>query len=667
MTVRIPFAIVRGLRLRVCIYARFSTDEQDETSITDQIRLCRKLLESFDIECEIIEYSDSAMSGELRDRPGINQVREAVEARRIDLLICEDSSRVFRNETACFELVETAVDLGVRVICIGDDVDTAEEGWDERLHDAQRHHSRSNYYLRRRLNRKVDSLWEMGAAVVALHPGHTRKPTVPARDGEPAEGPFFDEIDPRWKPVIYGAYERVANHEPVWLVGNWLSEQGLPKRSKNSDPSWTAKDVIALIRRKIYRGVEEFGVTVTVKKHRTGKSTHARNDPKNVRTRPMKHLAIVPDWLWQKANAAIDSRKTRPDPPHGAAHPLSGIPRDSRGPLSTLFVCDVCGGKMHATGRTKGGYRCSCAHGPDCWCKATAERSVTHSKISQAIIGQLEAFGGALESIVREIEKMPTGDKYWQDEEAGLLDQERKLQAKCIRLGDLIDEVDEAAPHTRKPKTLLNKLCRLEYELEQVQATLEEFRARRAATVPVPSQEQIERSIRDSVSTLLQMNRCTRVLLERLVPGKIRAVPYQQFDSAKVVLRAEFSLNLIAAMPEQWIASLNQSSLAALADKLPPISVVVDLFEPSNAPAFAMRVMQLSEQKNDRGKMKTFEEIGKELGISKRSAHLAVELGRKMRAAGITDPYIRLSAPPDVASRWGSRNRPSINKRRSTS
>jgi hypothetical protein len=48
----------------------------------------------------------------------------------------------------------------------------------------------------------------------------------------------------------------------------------------------------------------------------------------------------------------------------------------------------------------------------------------------------------------------------------------------------------------------------------------------------------------------------------------------------------------------------------------------------------------------------TLVEIGHELGISKRQAHLAVAYGRQMRVAGRTDPYIELMEPPVAASRW---------------
>ena len=102
------------------------------------------------------------MSGELVFRPGIDQVRAGVAARRWDLILVEDSGRLFRHETACGELIETAVDNGIRVLAINDDVDTAEEDWEDPLHEAMRHHARSNRYTAKRIKRKLEGLWRRG-------------------------------------------------------------------------------------------------------------------------------------------------------------------------------------------------------------------------------------------------------------------------------------------------------------------------------------------------------------------------------------------------------------------------------------------------------------------------------------------------------------------------
>src|SRR5262245_55836359 len=137
---RIAFRFPVGRRPRIIIYARYSTEEQHPTSIDDQVAFCREVLKANGIEdAEIIVIFDKEASGELASRQGIVRVRELIGCGWADLLICEDSSRLFRHETACGELIETAYDNDIRVIAINDDLDTADEDWD--VHEAASHHA----------------------------------------------------------------------------------------------------------------------------------------------------------------------------------------------------------------------------------------------------------------------------------------------------------------------------------------------------------------------------------------------------------------------------------------------------------------------------------------------------------------------------------------------
>lgn len=169
-----------GRALRGVLYARYSTEEQDASSIDDQFLFCRTHLSHIGLHGTLDEVSDAEMSGERRHRPGIDEIREGILARRWNFLATEDSGRAFRHPTYCLELVELAVDNGIRVICINDDVDTNEQDWPERLYEAQSHHSRANTFTRRRLSRKIAGLWKMGAAVTALRPGMRRRPSRPS-------------------------------------------------------------------------------------------------------------------------------------------------------------------------------------------------------------------------------------------------------------------------------------------------------------------------------------------------------------------------------------------------------------------------------------------------------------------------------------------------------
>jgi hypothetical protein len=82
MRLDVPIVQPAGRLLRILLYARYSTDEQKRSSIDAQFRGCRKMLLAWGIKnAEIQELSDYEMSGELRDRPGIDQVRLGIQNR----------------------------------------------------------------------------------------------------------------------------------------------------------------------------------------------------------------------------------------------------------------------------------------------------------------------------------------------------------------------------------------------------------------------------------------------------------------------------------------------------------------------------------------------------------------------------------------------------------
>lgn len=639
---RVPFSIPNGRALRVLIYARYSTEEQNASSIQDQIAYCRKFLESFATSnAEIEELSDPHMSGELVSRPGINKVREGVERRKWDLILVEDASRLFRHETACGELIETAVDQGIRVIAINDDVDTAEENWEVRLHHAKHHHAQSNRYVSNRVKRRFDTLWRTGAAMGQLWPGYSRRPTRPATQHEPEGGPFFDAIDHNWAPTIKEAFERVARKEPLWHVAGWLTNTGLPKCASSSSKVWTDRNVLALTKRTIYRGVETYKYTVVKKIYRTGKHKQVRNDPSRILTRNMPHLRIVPDSLWYAANDAIAERRLRePDSP-GHEHPLAGIPRDSRGPLAGVFFCGNCGGKMYMEGRAEGGYRCSRASSGGCWVKATAVRKIVHEQISKAVIDQLLA--GVLQVVIDRISYAIRHDQPLQKKKAQLLAEKAEHTAARDRLLDAIEGAKEP------PASLVERLRSREDRLARITAEVEDLEIQHLAPSNLPNAEEITGRVREIEAKLLDMDPEAGILLRRFVP-RIIAVPYEQFGSQKVVLRARFQVHLARLLPEQLFAFLNGDSNLAT-QEIQPRELEVDLFDPSTGPKYFRQVLDLQE------KGMTLPEIGRELGIGKRRAHIASDYGKRLCEANLAEPFRELTEAPAAASRWRTRSK----------
>jgi DNA invertase Pin-like site-specific DNA recombinase len=84
--------------MRAAIYARFSTDLQDERSIADQVGLCRDYAKHHDYTVVKV-YDDASASGaSIHGRPGIQQLLADAERRAFEILLTETMSRISRDE-----------------------------------------------------------------------------------------------------------------------------------------------------------------------------------------------------------------------------------------------------------------------------------------------------------------------------------------------------------------------------------------------------------------------------------------------------------------------------------------------------------------------------------------------------------------------------------------
>jgi site-specific DNA recombinase len=108
-------------QLRCAIYARFSSDRQSPTSITDQVRKCREhATKNGWLVLDEHLYSDEAISGASTDRAA------AVAGPSIpfDGILIDDSSRLTRRLADALNLFERLTFAGIRIVAVSQGVDS---------------------------------------------------------------------------------------------------------------------------------------------------------------------------------------------------------------------------------------------------------------------------------------------------------------------------------------------------------------------------------------------------------------------------------------------------------------------------------------------------------------------------------------------------------------
>lgn len=109
---------------RAACYARFSTEMQSVNSIKDQLRVCGRLAAQHGFAV-VADFSDAAISGGTAARPGYQKMLEAARRGDLDVILAEDTSRLWRNLAEQAPRLAELEDLGVHVVT--HDLDTRSE------------------------------------------------------------------------------------------------------------------------------------------------------------------------------------------------------------------------------------------------------------------------------------------------------------------------------------------------------------------------------------------------------------------------------------------------------------------------------------------------------------------------------------------------------------
>ena len=108
---------------RAAIYARYSTDKQEESSIRDQVRVCTEYAQRNSMRV-VTEFKDEGISGAATgNRPDFLAMSEGARAGEFDVLLVMELSRLSRSQDLAPFLTRLR-HRGVRVVRVQDGYDS---------------------------------------------------------------------------------------------------------------------------------------------------------------------------------------------------------------------------------------------------------------------------------------------------------------------------------------------------------------------------------------------------------------------------------------------------------------------------------------------------------------------------------------------------------------
>ena len=317
------------------IYARFSTDNQRETSIEDQVRRCKAVAErnGYTVPNHLI-FSDSAISGSEKattKREGYKALIDAWESGKFDCLILDEISRISRSLKETIKVTDRIMQTNVRLIT-ADGRDSQTANWLELLQIgaifAEKSLQSTAFRVRRGMVGQLQRGYEVGYPPYgydAVSVGVSGNPVTP---GEERVGMRW-MINPEEAKIIVQMFEMRKAGKSFNQICQHLNSAGVNPPRDPRTPQGVAFWRPGTIRRLIAN--ETFcGVLVTndleLSDNTTGKTEKGRTTRYD---RP--HLRIIDDELW----IACNSKK-------GARASYGG----GKNALAGLIECGTCGTKL---------------------------------------------------------------------------------------------------------------------------------------------------------------------------------------------------------------------------------------------------------------------------------------------------------------------------------
>ena len=359
---------------RVAIYARYSTDNQRDASIEDQVRECRARAER-EGWTVVEEYADHAISGATWQRPKWQALLRDAKDRRFDIVLAESLDRFSRDQEHTAHFYKELDFLGVAMV-------TLAEGGISQLHVGFKGTMNAMYLrdLSEKTRRGLRGRVEAGKSGGGLSYGYA----VVRGQTDDDHGEF--EVDPTQARIIVEIFERYVAGASPKAIAQLLNKRGVPGPR---GPSWSPSTIYGNWRRgtgilnnTLYIGQRIWNRQRFLKDPTTDKRAARPNPPDQWHYSEVKHLRIVDDALWQAAKQRQQETRTR----IGEKKLITRARRPTY-LFSGMTRCKECGG----------GYNVQSRDVLRCFNKAvrgtcTNDRTITRREIEARVLKAMQKF-----------------------------------------------------------------------------------------------------------------------------------------------------------------------------------------------------------------------------------------------------------------------------------
>lgn len=334
--------------MRGAVYARYSSDNQHEASIDDQLRACEAFIARQGWRYAEV-CKDRALSGASALRPGYQKLLEDARNGAFEVVVAESLDRLSRDQADVANLFKHLAFLNIALV-------TLSEGEISELHVGLKGTMNALYLkdLAQKTRRGLEGRVRQGKSGGGLCYGYK---TVDGKTGE-------RRIDPDEAAVIRRIFVDFAKGRSPRDIARALNAEGVQgphgRQWRDTAIRGHVQRGTGLLNNELYVGRLVWNRLRYIKDPGTGRRVSRRNPESELIVEEVPHLRILDDDLWQAFKVRQGEIAARPGV-RKIKESRFWERRRARHLLTGLAFCGECGGGFAAVGRDY--LACSAARG----------------------------------------------------------------------------------------------------------------------------------------------------------------------------------------------------------------------------------------------------------------------------------------------------------------
>lgn len=618
-------------RLGVVVLGRLSqpkdTPEETQKTIDSSFAYAQEYVErNYDGEVKF-KFLGEQISGMVVDRQTIREAFDLMATGEWDVLIAEDLSRIYRNPRFQYDFVQDCVDAGIRLICIADSLDTADDSWETMLGTAALRHGLFVPDTRRRIKRSAKFAFGKGGMVQRVRFGYRKLTREEAASGD--FGPqglriarlaehqgVFDEI----------RRQLIATQSPADVVA-WLKLENMPLGPYVKRKQWNWALLKGLVTDPLLHGIRQFRKVQHIPVLADGSYRRKKNPEPETQSVP--ELAFMSREQQVEMLAAVGWTLAEGPPPERAPSPRLNVPRARTLWPGQAATCAVCGGLMLMVGKALKCRNALKVNGSTCWNHVLAPVELIRQHTLIWLIDRLSAHPAARSALIN------AALQALQQSQSGALSvRDKRLREINVLVKQQSNLAEAVANGGGELQSLLTKLTNVEQELAALRQQCDQDAGRAGQLPSCTTASEVEAQLEEVLKVLMATSMDFADVLKRFFT-EFKIYPVQALDTRQVRPRGKLRFDVGA-------------DDAANEGEVEFVELNFDLFKPPVHIGLLPAILAA----RDAIAKPTYRNIAAEVGAGYMTVKRALSYAKLMEASGTTDPFVVLTEKPASASRW---------------